>query len=85
MLQRQDDVGGAGRGRQRRNQRADERSAALDSDRGNHHDGRGHHHLEQQPVPEGHFHRHAQSLSSPESTPADHRSPMDERPGQARG
>ena len=33
MLEGENDIGGAGRGRQRRDQRADERAAALDRDR----------------------------------------------------
>ncbi len=52
MVDGEDDVDRAGRGRQRRDQRADERPAALDQHRGRDHDGRGHRHLERKLKPE---------------------------------
>ena len=52
MVDGEDDVDRAGRGRQRRDQRADERPAALDQDRRGDHDRRGHRHLERKLKPE---------------------------------
>jgi hypothetical protein len=48
MLDSEDDVDRTGRGRQRSDHRADERSAALDHDRGDNDDRGGHCHLERQ-------------------------------------
>jgi hypothetical protein len=58
MLQRHDEVGGGRRRRQRRDQRADKRPAALDRNRGDDHDRRGHGHLEGKAVPEQRIREH---------------------------
>ena len=59
MLDGEDDIGGAGGGRQRRDQRADERAGALDRDRGDDDDDRRQRHLERELGPEHQFGRHA--------------------------
>ena len=51
----EDDVGGARRRRQRSDQRADERPAAFDRDRGDNHDRCRHRHLEREFEPEQEF------------------------------
>jgi hypothetical protein len=52
VLERENDHGGAAGGRQRGNQRSDERTAALDHDGCRHDDRGGHRDLQRQPVPE---------------------------------
>ena len=58
MLEREDRVGGAGRGRQRTDQRADERARAFDRYRGDDDDRRRHHHFQSESVPEDKIGRH---------------------------
>ena len=58
VLEGEDDVGRAGRGRQRRDQGADESAGALDHDRNDNHDGRRHRHLERKFEPEVRIGRH---------------------------
>jgi hypothetical protein len=58
MLDGENDVGRARRGRQRRDQCTDERTAALDRDRSDDHDRRRHRHLEGELVPEEWIGRH---------------------------
>jgi hypothetical protein len=52
MLDREDDVGRAGRGRQRRDQCADERPGALNHNRRDHDDGCRQRHLQRELNPE---------------------------------
>ena len=77
VLQRQDDIGRARRRRQRGDQRADERAAALDRNRGHDHDGRRHRHLESELVPEQRIGGHRPSPVMPGSTRQSIRKKMD--------